>query len=131
MTDLNTPSPAYKGVSLACSTLLELLRLDPQTWSSISYSFNCKEIKDHGEGGSIVGAPLKGKNALVMDDVVGNGSALARTSALGQIKIQKEFCVQATCIATLVLGRRHCHPEDKWGNEGYGEAGGVQEELLI
>ncbi|KAL2007584.1 hypothetical protein VTN00DRAFT_9022 [Thermoascus crustaceus] len=71
--------PAYKGISLACSTLLELYRLDPQTWSSVSYSFNRKEVKDHGEGGGIVGASLKGKNVLVIDDVITAGTAMRET----------------------------------------------------
>jgi len=68
--------PAYKGIPLACSTLLELCRIDPQTWSTVSYSFNRKEVKDHGEGGAIVGAALKGKNVLVMDDVITAGTAM-------------------------------------------------------
>jgi orotate phosphoribosyltransferase len=79
---LRTCSPAYKGISLACSTLLELYRLDPQTWSSVSYSFNRKEVKDHGEGGGIVGASLKGKHILVIDDVVTAGTAMRETIKL-------------------------------------------------
>ena len=74
--------PAYKGIGLACSTLLELFRLDPQTWSSVSYSFNRKEVKDHGEGGGIVGASLKGKNVLVLDDVITAGTAMRETMKL-------------------------------------------------
>ncbi|KAI9778137.1 MAG: orotate phosphoribosyltransferase [Geoglossum umbratile] len=74
--------PAYKGIPLTCSTLLELYRLDPQTWSSVSYSFNRKEIKDHGEGGGIVGASLKGKNVLVIDDVITAGTAMRETIKL-------------------------------------------------
>ncbi|OJJ48705.1 hypothetical protein ASPZODRAFT_61756 [Penicilliopsis zonata CBS 506.65] len=68
--------PAYKGIPLACATLLELHRLDPATWSSVSYSYNRKEAKDHGEGGNIVGAALNGKNVLVIDDVVTAGTAM-------------------------------------------------------
>ena len=45
----------------------------------MSYSFNRKEAKDHGEGGRIVGAPLKGKNVLVIDDVVTAGTAMRET----------------------------------------------------
>jgi orotate phosphoribosyltransferase len=74
--------PAYKGIALACSTLLELFRLDPQTWSSVSYSFKRREVKDHGEGGAIVGASLKGKNVLVLDDVITAGTAMRETMKL-------------------------------------------------
>lgn len=45
----------------------------------MSYSFNRKEAKDHGEGGRVVGAPLKGKNVLVIDDVVTAGTAMRET----------------------------------------------------
>lgn len=45
----------------------------------MSYSFDRKEVKDHGEGGSIVGAPLKGKNVLVIDDVITAGTAMRDT----------------------------------------------------
>ena len=75
-------SPAYKGIPLACSILLELYRFDPETWSSVSYSFNRKEVKDHGEGGGIVGASLKGKNVLVIDDVITAGTAMRETIQL-------------------------------------------------
>ncbi|OAX83471.1 orotate phosphoribosyltransferase [Emergomyces africanus] len=74
--------PAYKGIPLACATLLELHRIDPETWSSVSYSYNRKEAKDHGEGGHIVGAPLKGKNILVIDDVITAGTAMRETLKL-------------------------------------------------
>lgn len=75
-------SPAYKGIPLACATLLELHRIDPETWSSVSYSYNRKEVKDHGEGGNIVGAPLKGKTILVIDDVITAGTAMRETLQL-------------------------------------------------
>lgn len=75
----NLYSPAYKGISLACCTLLELYRIDPKTWENVSYSFNRKEKKDHGEGGGIVGAPLKDKNVLVIDDVITAGTAMRET----------------------------------------------------
>ncbi|OJD27328.1 orotate phosphoribosyltransferase [Blastomyces percursus] len=74
--------PAYKGIPLACATLLELHRMDPETWSSVSYSYNRKEAKDHGEGGNIVGSPLKGKNILVIDDVITAGTAMRETLKL-------------------------------------------------
>ena len=75
-------SPAYKGIPLACSILLQLHHLDPETWSSVSYSFNRKEVKDHGEGGNIVGASLKDRNILVIDDVITAGTAMRETIKL-------------------------------------------------
>ena len=63
---------AYKGIPIALSTvtaLNEKYNLD------VSYSFNRKEIKSHGEGGNIVGAPLKG-NVLIVDDVISVGTAI-------------------------------------------------------
>jgi len=61
---------------------MELNRIDPETWSAVSYSFNRKEAKDHGEGGNIVGASLKGKNVLVIDDVITAGTAMRETMKL-------------------------------------------------
>ncbi len=64
--------PAYKGIPLAAvtaATLYDKHGLD------YPYAFNRKEAKDHGEGGTIVGAPLKGK-VLVIDDVMTAGTAI-------------------------------------------------------
>ncbi|KAI4206684.1 MAG: hypothetical protein LQ346_000976 [Caloplaca aetnensis] len=71
--------PAYKGIPLACCTLLELRRIDRNTWGKVKYSFNRKEKKDHGEGGGIVGAALRNANVLVIDDVVTAGTAMRET----------------------------------------------------
>ncbi|KAI4091987.1 MAG: hypothetical protein L6R37_007652 [Teloschistes peruensis] len=71
--------PAYKGIPLACCTLLELRRIDPGTWGKVKYSFNRKEKKDHGEGGGIVGAALRDTTVLVLDDVITAGTAMRET----------------------------------------------------
>ncbi|KAI4279076.1 MAG: hypothetical protein L6R38_005109 [Xanthoria sp. 2 TBL-2021] len=71
--------PAYKGIPLACSTLLELQRIDPVRWGKVEYSFNRKEKKDHGEGGGLVGGSLQGANVLVIDDVITAGTAMRET----------------------------------------------------
>ncbi|KAK7418383.1 orotate phosphoribosyltransferase [Neonectria punicea] len=67
--------PAYKGIPLAATIAVELGRLAPETLDTVSYSFDRKEAKDHGEGGNIVGAALKGKRVLIVDDVVTAGTA--------------------------------------------------------
>ncbi|KAI9859972.1 MAG: orotate phosphoribosyltransferase [Vezdaea acicularis] len=68
--------PAYKGIPLATSTLEKLAEADEKRFGDVSYAFNRKEVKDHGEGGSIVGAPLRGKRVLVVDDVITAGTAI-------------------------------------------------------
>lgn len=73
--------PAYKGISLVAGTLIKLASLDPARFGSLEYSYNRKEAKHHGEGGSIAGAPLKGKKILVIDDVVTAGTAIRETMA--------------------------------------------------
>ncbi|KAL8801846.1 MAG: hypothetical protein Q9182_004196 [Xanthomendoza sp. 2 TL-2023] len=74
--------PAYKGIPLACCTLLELRRIDRPKWGKVKYSFNRKEKKDHGEGGGIVGAGLRDTNVLVIDDVITAGTAMRETIEL-------------------------------------------------
>jgi orotate phosphoribosyltransferase len=64
--------PAYKGIPLACATAIALART---TGEEIPFAFNRKEIKDHGEGGSLVGAPLRG-SVLILDDVITAGTSV-------------------------------------------------------
>ncbi|KAL8691172.1 MAG: hypothetical protein Q9218_003547 [Villophora microphyllina] len=71
--------PAYKGIPLACGTLLKLGEIDEESWGEVSYSFNRKEKKDHGEGGGIVGGALRDKSVLVLDDVITAGTAMRET----------------------------------------------------
>jgi orotate phosphoribosyltransferase len=78
--------PAYKGIPLSSSITVKLGELNPDNLDTISYSFDRKEAKDHGEGGNIVGAPLKGKRILIVDDVITAGTA--KREAIE--KIQKE-----------------------------------------
>lgn len=64
--------PAYKGIPLAAATAVSLAdRFDVD----LPYCFNRKEAKDHGEGGSLVGAPLQGRVAII-DDVITAGTAI-------------------------------------------------------
>ena len=70
--------PAYKGIPLAAATALALYE---QHKIDIPWCFNRKEVKDHGEGGSIVGAPLSGK-ILIIDDVITAGTAIRESMDL-------------------------------------------------
>ena len=62
--------PAYKGITLAAALAIALA----ENGHNLPFSFNRKEAKDHGEGGGIVGAPLKGR-VLIVDDVITDGGA--------------------------------------------------------
>jgi orotate phosphoribosyltransferase len=62
--------PAYKGITLVAATGIALA----EKGHNLPFSFNRKEAKDHGEGGVIVGAPLKGR-VVIVDDVITDGGA--------------------------------------------------------
>ena len=75
--------PAYKGIPLCAAVVTELAHQGGH-FDTVSYSFNRKEAKDHGEGGIIVGAPLKGKRVIVIDDVMTAGTALREAVSIIQ-----------------------------------------------
>lgn len=68
--------PAYKGIPIAATTCCALGDIDEQKYASVGYSFNRKEVKDHGEGGLLVGESLKGKKVVIIDDVMTAGTAI-------------------------------------------------------
>lgn len=70
--------PAYKGIPLAAATSVALAE-SPQY--DKPYAFNRKEVKDHGEGGNIVGHPLEGR-ILIIDDVITAGTAIRESMDL-------------------------------------------------
>ena len=63
--------PAYKGITLAAATAIALTGAG----RNVPYAYNRKEAKDHGEGGSLVGAPVKGK-VVIIDDVISAGTSV-------------------------------------------------------
>ena len=69
--------PAYKGIPLAAAVAIELARLG----RNVPYAYNRKEAKDHGEGGTLVGAPVRGK-VLIVDDVMSAGTAARESIAI-------------------------------------------------
>jgi orotate phosphoribosyltransferase len=69
--------PAYKGITLAAAVAIELARLG----RNVPYAYNRKEAKDHGEGGTLVGAPVRGR-VLIIDDVISAGTSVRESVAL-------------------------------------------------
>jgi orotate phosphoribosyltransferase len=69
--------PAYKGIPLAATTAVALAGLGRNT----PFAFNRKETKDHGEGGSLIGAPLAGR-VLIVDDVISAGTSVRESVEL-------------------------------------------------
>lgn len=69
--------PAYKGIPLVAAVSIELARAG----RNLPFAFNRKEAKDHGEGGSLVGAPVRGR-VLIVDDVISAGTSVRESIAM-------------------------------------------------
>jgi orotate phosphoribosyltransferase len=69
--------PAYKGIPLVSCTAMALA----QKGHNLPFCFNRKEAKDHGEGGSLIGAPLRGR-VLILDDVISAGTSVRESVEL-------------------------------------------------
>ncbi|QWE24622.1 orotate phosphoribosyltransferase [Polynucleobacter sp. AP-Elch-400A-B2] len=69
--------PAYKGITLAAATAIALA----DAGRNVPYAYNRKEVKDHGEGGSLVGAPVKGR-VVIIDDVISAGTSVRESVKL-------------------------------------------------
>ena len=83
--------PAYKGIPLVSATAVALAA---EHNKNIPYAFNRKEVKDHGEGGQMVGADLQGQRVIIIDDVITAGTA---------IREAVDFLKQAGAILAGVL----------------------------
>ncbi len=70
--------PAYKGIPLAAATTMALFQ---QQQRNYPFAYNRKEAKDHGEGGIIVGAALRGR-VLIIDDVISAGTSVRESIAI-------------------------------------------------
>jgi orotate phosphoribosyltransferase len=70
--------PAYKGIPLATALACEYARRG----RDLPLAFNRKEAKRHGEGGSLIGAPLAGRRVLIIDDVITAGTAIREALAI-------------------------------------------------
>ncbi len=69
--------PAYKGIALAAAVAVELARQG----RNVPFAYNRKEAKDHGEGGMLVGAPVRGR-VLIIDDVISAGTSVRESVAM-------------------------------------------------
>jgi len=69
--------PAYKGITLAAAVAMELA----QRGRNVPFAYNRKEAKDHGEGGTLVGAKVQGR-VLIIDDVISAGTSVRESIAL-------------------------------------------------
>ncbi len=99
--------PAYKGIPLVAAVAIAL----SETGRNVHYSFNRKEEKDHGEGGSVIGAPLVGR-VLIVDDVISAGTSVRESVNL--IKSSRAI----PCGVAIALDRME---------RGSGELSAVQE----
>ena len=93
--------PAYKGITLAAAVSIELARLGHNK----PFADNRKEAKDHGEGGTLVGAPVQGR-VLIIDDVISAG-----TSVRESIKMI-EAAGATPCGVTIALDRQEKATQD-------------------
>lgn len=100
--------PAYKGIPLAAVTAVALAESFDR---NLPYCFNRKEAKDHGEGGTLVGAPLQGR-VLIVDDVITAGTAVREVMQIIQ-------AAGATPAAVMIALNRE--------ERGQGELSAIQE----
>lgn len=100
--------PAYKGIPLAATTAIALAQ---QHAIDLPWCFNRKEAKDHGEGGTLVGAPLEGR-VMIVDDVITAGTAIREVMQI----IQAQGAVAAGVLIALNRQER-----------GQGELSAIQE----
>lgn len=84
--------PAYKGLPLATATAIAL----ETKGHAVTVTFNRKEVKNHGEGGVLMGAPLNSGNTVIIDDVITAGTAFREAQQLIE---QHDGKIIAVCIA--------------------------------
>lgn len=99
--------PAYKGIPLVATIAVALAGMG----RNVAFAFNRKEVKDHGEGGSTIGAALKGR-VLIVDDVISAGTSVRESVHLIRAR------GAAPCGVSIALDRQE---------RGQGELSAVQE----
>lgn len=96
--------PAYKGIPLVAAVAIAFATKHGRT---VAFAFNRKEAKDHGEGGLVVGAELKGR-VLLIDDVITAGTAIRESVAL-----LKSFSACQLAAVAVALDRQERAPDSE------------------
>lgn len=95
--------PAYKGIPFAAITVLQLQN---QHSIDVGLAYDRKEVKDHGEGGNMVGVSVQGKKVIILDDVMTSGKAVR-----GSIELVK-------ANGGTVVGVVQCLDREEVGQDG-------------
>ena len=98
--------PAYKGIPLATATAVALANHPGMGGRDVPFAFNRKEVKDHGEGGILVGAPLQGK-VVIIDDVITAG-----TSVRESVEIIRKAGAQPAAVLIALDRMERAGPDD-------------------
>lgn len=98
--------PAYKGIPLCTAAAIALARHPAMGGRDVPFAFNRKEVKDHGEGGILVGAPLQGK-VVIIDDVITAG-----TSVRESVRIIREAGAQPVAVLIALDRMERAGPDD-------------------
>jgi orotate phosphoribosyltransferase len=98
--------PAYKGIPLGAITALALAE---QHGKDCRFTYNRKEAKDHGEGGTLVGAALAGR-VLLVDDVITAGTAAVRARAIGAEGLRYRYTGRLIALSIAPWRRRNGAP---------------------
>jgi orotate phosphoribosyltransferase len=98
--------PAYKGIPLSTAASIALAGHDAIAGRDVPFAFNRKEIKDHGEGGTLVGAPLQGK-VVIIDDVITAG-----TSVRESVDIIREAGAEPVAVLIALDRMERAGPDD-------------------
>ena len=103
--------PAYKGIPLAVSAAASLYR---NYGRDLPYCFNRKEVKDHGEGGSMVGyKPQGGDRVAIIEDVVTAGTAVRETMELFRSVAEVDIKALFVSVHRMERGTRDCSTLDE------------------
>ncbi|SHH51827.1 orotate phosphoribosyltransferase [Pollutimonas bauzanensis] len=98
--------PAYKGIPLSTATAVALANHPGRGGRDVPFAFNRKEAKDHGEGGILVGAPLRGK-VVIIDDVITAG-----TSVRESVEIIRQAGAEPAAVLIALDRMERAGPDD-------------------